>query len=183
VTRDADIEVLHRVAMLRPLPEPTIEYLASGLERAVYTAGATVFDEGDPGASFYVVTGGRAEVTRGGSPVAKLGPGECFGEIALLRSDLPRTATVRAARDAALRVQRRTRRGPRRRAATPLCQIDLRRLTTTARRTAGPAASLPRRRTSISDVAHGSRRLRALPGHDLVEMRVSSPLSGCERPS
>jgi hypothetical protein len=104
VKRDADIEVLHQVAMLRPLPEPTIEHLASGLERAVYTAGATVFDQGDPGTSFYVVTAGRAEVTRDGGQVAQLGPGSCFGEIALLRSDLPRTATVRAAGDAALHV-------------------------------------------------------------------------------
>jgi MFS family permease len=104
LTRDADIDVLHLVAMLRPLPEPTIEHLASRLERAVYTPGAIVFEEGEPGASFYVVTAGRAEVTRGGSHVAQLGTGECFGEIALLRSDLLRTATVRAAGDTTLHV-------------------------------------------------------------------------------
>src|SRR3954468_5308541 len=104
VTRDADIEVLRRIAMLRPLPEPTIEHLACGLDRAVYSAGATVFQEGDPGKSFYVVTAGHSQITRGGIPVAELGPGECFGEIALLRSDLSRTATVRAAPDAALHV-------------------------------------------------------------------------------
>jgi Na+/melibiose symporter-like transporter len=97
--RDDDIDILHLVPMLQPLSEATIESLASAVERVTYPAGGTVFSEGDPGDRFYVITTGTVEVSRAGCSVAQLGRGECFGEIALLRAELPRTATVRATRD------------------------------------------------------------------------------------
>ena len=99
--RDADITVLHQVAMLRSLPTPTIEHLAASMERVVFSPGATVLEEGQAGESVYVVTAGHAELTRGGR-VAQLGPGTCLSELELLTSDLPDTATVRAAANAPL---------------------------------------------------------------------------------
>jgi len=102
--RDADIAVLHQVAALRCLPHSTVEHLAASLHRVVFAPGATVFEEGQAGESFYIVTAGHAEVTRGGGHVAQLGPGNCFGEIPLLPSDPPCTATVRATHDTALHV-------------------------------------------------------------------------------
>ena len=68
-------------------------------------AGEAVFHQGDPGDRFYVVVSGTAEVVGDGRPVASLGPGESFGEIALLRR-VPRTATVRAVTDLRLETLR-----------------------------------------------------------------------------
>ena len=51
--------------------------------------------EGDVGDEFFVIESGTAEVTRGGAPLAKLGAGDFFGEIALIREER-RTATVTA---------------------------------------------------------------------------------------
>jgi CRP-like cAMP-binding protein len=63
-------------------------------ERAV-TAGTVVAPEGDPGEEFFVIESGTAAVTRDGARLSTLGPGDFFGEIALLREER-RVATVTA---------------------------------------------------------------------------------------
>ncbi len=82
--------------MLHPLPLPSVEQLARGLEPVDVAAGQVVFTQGDVGDRYYVIESGEAEVVGDGRVVATLGPGEGFGEIALLRRTR-RTATVRAA--------------------------------------------------------------------------------------
>ena len=99
---DDDVALLRRVAMLRPLPLPSVEQLARGLELVDVRAGERVFAEGDVGDRYYVVEEGEVDVVGGGRVIASLGPGEGFGEIALLRRST-RTATVVARTDARLR--------------------------------------------------------------------------------
>jgi hypothetical protein len=93
--RDREIELLHEVALLRPLSLPALEHLARRLEPVSVSAGQIVFHQGDVGDRFYVIESGEAEVIGDGQRLATLGRGKGFGEIALLRR-VPRTATVRA---------------------------------------------------------------------------------------
>jgi len=93
--RDHEIGMLQRVTMLNALPLPAIERLARGLESVAVPAGHIVFNQGDIGDRYFVIESGEAEVIGDGRFVARLGPGEGFGEIALLRC-IRRTATVRA---------------------------------------------------------------------------------------
>jgi hypothetical protein len=95
---DKEIGLLHGVPMFQPLPLPAIEQLARGLEPVNVPAGQAVFRQGDPADRFYVIETGAADVVGDGRVLTKLGPGDGFGEIALLRR-VPRTATVRAASD------------------------------------------------------------------------------------
>lgn len=90
---DLDIGLLQRVPMFRSLPLPSIEQLARGLEPVEVATGAEVFTQGDVGDRYYVIESGEADVVGDGRVVATLGPGEGFGEIALLRRTR-RTATV-----------------------------------------------------------------------------------------
>jgi MFS family permease len=99
---DGDVGLLQRVPMFRPLPLPAVEQLARGLEPVAVDEGHAVFEQGDVGDRYYVIERGEADVVGDGRLVATLGPGEGFGEIALLRRQR-RTATVVARTD--LRLQ------------------------------------------------------------------------------
>ena len=90
---DADIGLLQEVPMFHPLPLPAVEQLARGLEPVTVAADQVVFRQGDVGDRYYVIESGEADVVGDGRVVATLGPGEGFGEIALLRRTR-RTATV-----------------------------------------------------------------------------------------
>ena len=93
--RTEAIDLLRRVPMLRPLPVTAIEQLAQNADRSEVPAGVAVFEAGETGDSFYVVEEGQVEVLDGESVVRTMGPGEGFGEIALL-GNTTRTMTVRA---------------------------------------------------------------------------------------
>jgi hypothetical protein len=88
-----EVSVLRGLPMFAPLPLVTVEYLATRLEEACFEDGAVVIREGEPGSLFYVIVEGEAVASVEGRPLRTMGPGDGFGEIALLR-EVPRTATV-----------------------------------------------------------------------------------------
>jgi len=91
----AQINALRAIEMFAPLPAPTLEALAMSLARVDVPAGETLFRQGDHGDRFYIIESGEIEIEIDGREANVLGPGDHFGEIALLRN-IPRTATARA---------------------------------------------------------------------------------------
>jgi CRP-like cAMP-binding protein len=98
---------MRATALFAPLPERSIERLARAARVVQVPAGEVVFHRDDPGDLFYVIESGEAEVVVTNELTTALGPGDSFGEIALLR-DVPRQATVLAKSDLVLRaIERR----------------------------------------------------------------------------
>ena len=165
--RDDELALLRGVPLLDALPLPALETVARQLDHAVVPAGEAVFHQGDPGDRFYVVVSGTAEVVGDGRPVAILGPGESFGEIALLRR-VPRTATVRAVTDLRLETLRADRfiavmtGSPRGRAATSARVDEM--MDRFAPRSGPDPAPPPRLRPVRGRTPSAARRPRAPPG-------------------
>lgn len=95
--------VLSAVPLLVRLTESDTRALGQVGQLRRFGAGTTVFSEGDPGDSLVVVIEGEVTVSvlsADGAEVAlgKFGPGECFGELALL-DGLPRSGTANATRE------------------------------------------------------------------------------------
>jgi CRP-like cAMP-binding protein len=88
------------VPFLSTLPLVGIEDLAARLERVELASGEVLFERGDAGDRFYIVTEGTVEIDLPDG--VKIEEAPCYvGEIALLH-DIPRTATVRAAHPSVL---------------------------------------------------------------------------------
>ncbi len=96
-----EVELLHALPLFSPLPPATLEYLAGRLVRRRFAVGETILTKGERGDTFFVIAEGTVEVSPDEGSVRHLGPGEHFGEIALLR-EVPRTATVVATTDVEL---------------------------------------------------------------------------------
>jgi len=91
-------EALRHVPLLAGLGDRERERLARELHERTFTAGSTVVSEGATGTGFFVIADGNATVTVNEKERGKLGPGDYFGEMALI-DDAPRSATITADSD------------------------------------------------------------------------------------
>jgi CRP-like cAMP-binding protein len=94
----ASTEVLKKVPLFSGLDNRELEQLAGSMRERRVAAGDVVLEQGAGGAGFFIVDEGEADVTVDGKAVGTIGPGDYFGEIALLTGS-DRTATVTAKTD------------------------------------------------------------------------------------
>jgi CRP/FNR family transcriptional regulator, cyclic AMP receptor protein len=92
------VDLLKRVPIFEGLDDRELGRIAGSMKQRTFRAGDTVTTEGQGGVGFFVIEDGEARVTIHGDERRRLGPGDYFGEVALL-TDRPRTATITAESD------------------------------------------------------------------------------------
>ncbi|HEX9375624.1 MAG TPA: cyclic nucleotide-binding domain-containing protein [Actinomycetota bacterium] len=95
------IEHFRKVPLFSAVSERGLRAIISTSDEISEPAGSVLVAEGDHRREFFVIVSGTARVTRRGRKVATVGPGDWFGEFALL-AGVPRTATVTAETDVTL---------------------------------------------------------------------------------
>jgi CRP/FNR family cyclic AMP-dependent transcriptional regulator len=97
-------DTLKHVNLFSSLDKKDLLALAKSCQERKYSAGSTLFSQGDTGVGLYVLTSGTVRITQAKNPdraedvLGTEGPGGVLGEMALL-DDLPRSATVTAVDD------------------------------------------------------------------------------------
>jgi len=89
------LDFVRGVSLFAPLGLITQERLARSLTERWVGPGTVIMQEGGEAHHFYLIESGRVQITQGDRVLREEGPGDFFGEIALLRN-VPRTATVTA---------------------------------------------------------------------------------------
>jgi CRP-like cAMP-binding protein len=94
----APVELIKQVPLFKELSDRDLKSLATSFTERNFTSGTELTAEGHGAAGFFVIESGEAVVTVDGEERRKLGPGDYFGEIALI-SRGSRTATITATSD------------------------------------------------------------------------------------
>ena len=94
-SQDTKVAALARSPLFEGLSKKELAELAKSTDDLEVPAGKVLCREGDLGREFFVIVDGEAEVRKGGRKVDTMGPGDFFGEIALVEKSR-RTATVTA---------------------------------------------------------------------------------------
>lgn len=87
------LEALQAISMFRYLPYPDLMRVASVAKEMPFSAGTTIFDEGAPGDSLFVILEGHVGVIKSQLEIAELGEGAHFGEMSLIER-VPRSAGI-----------------------------------------------------------------------------------------
>jgi CRP/FNR family cyclic AMP-dependent transcriptional regulator len=94
----AQADFIKNVPLFEALSDKELDSLARSLKERSFTAGQDLTSEGAGGVGFFLIESGEAVVSVDGSERRTLGPGDYFGELALLDRG-PRTATITAKTD------------------------------------------------------------------------------------
>ena len=100
-------ERLKQVPFFSSISKKDLGSVAQQTDEVDVPAGKVLARQGDVGDEFFLIDAGTAEVTRDGQHLADLGPGDFFGEMALLDETDRRNATVTATSDMSLIVMTR----------------------------------------------------------------------------
>ena len=92
------IDQIGQVPLFSDCSQRDLQTIARAIKSVSHPAGTVIAREGEPGIGLFIISSGTADVTIGGKKMTTLGPGDFFGEIALLDGG-PRTATVTAKTD------------------------------------------------------------------------------------
>jgi CRP-like cAMP-binding protein len=92
-------ERLGRIELLSDLPVGRLRELARLADEVLAETGETLMLEGEPGFEFMMLEEGQADVIQGGERINVMGPGDSFGELAVLADGQARTASVVATMD------------------------------------------------------------------------------------
>jgi CRP/FNR family transcriptional regulator, cyclic AMP receptor protein len=89
------LDLIRGIPLFAEADDRFLEQLAGDFMERTFAAGETIAEEGEPGRTFVVIETGEVTVTVHGQEVGRLGPGDAFGEMALIDKSA-RSATVKA---------------------------------------------------------------------------------------
>lgn len=95
MAKDTKLDQLARVRLFSACSKKELTTIGRASDEVTVPDGAVLCKEGDPGHEFYLVLNGGVDVKRKGKKINQLGPGQYFGELALLHRG-PRNATISA---------------------------------------------------------------------------------------